>query len=74
VTLFPHRGEPVAEHVAVRSGWRPFAHGILLWLVVSVLSLWAVEAPRVNGFAGRQKCLPRRGANDPECRSGFRPL
>jgi uncharacterized integral membrane protein (TIGR00698 family) len=23
-------------------GWRPFAHGIALWLVVSVLSLWAV--------------------------------
>lgn len=24
-------------------GWRPFAHGIALWLVVSVLSLWAVR-------------------------------
>ena len=24
-------------------GWRPFAHGIALWLVVSVLSLWVVR-------------------------------
>lgn len=24
-------------------GWRPFAHGLALWLVVSVLSLWAVR-------------------------------
>ena len=24
-------------------GWRPFAHGIALWLVVSALSLWAVR-------------------------------
>jgi uncharacterized integral membrane protein (TIGR00698 family) len=24
-------------------GWRPFAHGIALWLVVSVLSLWAIR-------------------------------
>lgn len=24
-------------------GWRPFAHGISLWLVVSVLSLWVIR-------------------------------
>jgi uncharacterized integral membrane protein (TIGR00698 family) len=24
-------------------GWRPFVHGIALWLVVSVLSLWAIR-------------------------------
>ncbi len=24
-------------------GWRPFAHGIILWLAVSILSLWAIR-------------------------------
>ena len=42
VTLFLI-GASLSPSMLQSVGWRPFAHGITLWLVVSVLSLWAVK-------------------------------